>query len=113
MTEKKKTSKRNKPRKRSKRVANRSEKPAAGPVTLGRPPMDPVGPLGQRIHDLAMQRFGSRTKLAHAAGIVPSRLSETIRGITAPQVSTLEKIAGACGITLSDLLSGETPTTAS
>lgn len=73
--------------------------------TLGRPPMPAVGELGDRIDALVKAHFnGNRSALAKAANLVPSRLSETIRGLTQPTMATLEKIAVACGISLSDLL---------
>lgn len=108
MTNKKPAERRGKTKKRVRvkkpRAKNELGNPPDARVALGRPPMEPNGPLGQRIHDLAIQHFGSRSKLAEAAGLVSSRLSETIRGKTTPQMSTLEKIAKACGISLSELL---------
>jgi len=81
--------------------------------TLGRPPMPAVGELGERIDALVKSRFaGNRSALAEVAGLVPSRLSETIRGLTQPTMSTLEKIAVACGISLSDLLAPTPPVAA-
>lgn len=78
--------------------------------TLGRPPMPAVGELGERIDALVKSRFnGNRSALAEAAGLVPSRLSETIRGLTTPTMATLEKIADACGISLSDLVAATPP----
>jgi len=80
--------------------------------TLGRPPMPAVGELGERIDALVKSRFnGNRSALAEAAGLVPSRLSETIRGLTTPTMATLERIANACGISLSDLVAAIPPAT--
>ena len=81
---------------------------------LGRPPMPAVGELGERIDALVKSRFnGNRSALAEAAGLVPSRLSETIRGLTTPTMATLERIASACGISLSELVAATPPVSAS
>jgi len=96
-------------------IVNRERPPANTTVfqTLGRPPTPPVGALGEHIEQLVRTKFGgNRSALAQKAGLTPSRLSETIRGITTPSVNTLQKIAHAAGVDarpLIDLLSGITP----
>ncbi len=60
--------------------------------------------LGTAIRVARAQRGWSQKTLAHLAELERSHISDIERGLTDPGVQTLEKIAGAFGLNVSELL---------
>lgn len=58
--------------------------------------------MGERIRNLRNDRKWSQEELAHRANIHRSHLGEIERGETSVTVESINKIAGAFGITLED-----------
>ena len=66
--------------------------------------------LGNRIRYLRSEATLSQEQLALKAGIAPSFLGEIERGIKKPSIDTIEKIAIALEISLSELFNYESKT---
>lgn len=60
--------------------------------------------LPQRIRHFRRRAGLKGIELAAAIGMVPSSVSQFERGRRLPDIPTLQKIAGACGVTLATLL---------
>ena len=63
-----------------------------------------MGALGQRIFTLRRKKEWSQDALATAAGMDRSHLAEIEAGNAEPKIGTLRALAGAFGITVSELL---------
>jgi transcriptional regulator with XRE-family HTH domain len=73
------------------------------------PPETPLDTLGHRIRHFRSASGLTLDGLGERVGIAGSQLSLIENGKREPKLSTLQAIAGALGLDLSDLLSGEAP----
>jgi transcriptional regulator with XRE-family HTH domain len=63
--------------------------------------------IGQRVRQLRKERHWSQSKLARESNVAQNVLSRVELGIVVPSLPTLEKIAGAFGVGVADLLNGD------
>lgn len=69
--------------------------------------MGTLSALGKRIHKLRQKNSITQEQLAEQAGISPKNLSEIENGRGNPTLTSLEGLAGALGISLSELFDFE------
>ena len=62
------------------------------------------GPIAQRILDLLKQKDMSKIELGREIKVSQESMRKWWRGITKPTLENLEKIAGALGVEISDLV---------
>ncbi len=62
--------------------------------------------LGKRVHDLRSAKNWSQEEFAHISGLHRTYIGQIERGEKNISFGNLSKIAGALGVTLSELLSG-------
>jgi transcriptional regulator with XRE-family HTH domain len=68
------------------------------------PPVDPPDPrLAGAIRALRKNRGTTQEEVAHAAGLTSSSYSRIERGVTNPAWTTVQRIAGALGVTIVEL----------
>ncbi|MFL1781400.1 Helix-turn-helix domain protein [Candidatus Hepatincolaceae symbiont of Richtersius coronifer] len=64
--------------------------------------------FGQKIAIIAKEKFGSQKKMAEELGIVPSNVSEWVRGKTKPSLDVIATICQKAEISLDWLVLGKT-----
>ena len=69
-----------------------------------------MSPILQRITELRTQRGWSEYRLAEYSGVAQSTISSWYRRKMMPSLPSLEKVCGALGITLSQLLAEDEKT---
>ena len=60
--------------------------------------------VGQRVRDLRTQAGLTQADLAERSNLSPEFVSRVERGLKAPSLSTLERVAGSLGVSLGELL---------
>ena len=63
-----------------------------------------IGELGVLLQKELARLGWSQGELARATGLMPSTISKIVRGITRPEVDTLQRIAKALGIDINKLV---------
>jgi transcriptional regulator with XRE-family HTH domain len=69
-------------------------------------PSIPATALGARIRALREEKEMKQWQLAYVVGTLQNRVSDWEMGLRQPTLPSLEKLAAAFGITVSDLLDG-------
>jgi putative transcriptional regulator len=67
-------------------------------------PVRKLDPDGAVVHRLRLERGVTQERLAFKAHVTIATLSRIERGVTAPTVGTLRKIAPALGVSLAELV---------
>ena len=68
------------------------------------PPDRPQPALGKAIRQLREKRGTSQEDLAHHAGVTTGTISTIERGLSNPTWATVEAIAAALGVSMTDLV---------
>lgn len=68
--------------------------------------------LAQRIADARREQSLTQTELASKLGVSAQAVSKWERGISCPDISILDELAGAIGLSLSELLGVDVTQTA-